>query len=732
MMKLKKKNIFIILIVFFCCISFMNIGYSTSNNDEVELVFCNKSEEYKKWEKLSEEEKKTTIMPYMCDSKTNNSKFHYFSFDLKSSLPSKYDLRNETYAPIMKNQRQTGGCWAFATTTGLETYTNKKLKLNHQYSTRHIEYSSTRNFLNNEINDHGYNRTLGSGGNYYMTSNYLINGYGPISENEMPFENNEDSIALSEIKNKNILVDVNNIILKNGTYGDMCTTSEIEDIKKHILENGAVVTTTYITKSTSYYNSQTAAFFYNGSNSINHAVTIIGWDDNYSKYNFSTINQPKSNGAWIVQNSYGPDFGDKGYYYISYEDVHICDIYMAIDGVDNEIEDNSYIHDKLGYISSMGYKNPSGEMYNYAYGMNVFTKEKGKQELLKEVTFGTNGSGSYKIYYTKGNGSNISINSMTQIGTGRINYEGYVTHKLEEPILLDENVSNFSIVIYYSMDTNTTPVPISTTSAQKYEYITITSGQSYMSLNGTSWYDLSQKASIASIKCFTDNIDSNAYELTINSANITNMNNDVLVSIQTTSKNIDTKELEVIISNSKGKIINPNNITYTKLNNDLKSINITLSNIETDTYTISLYYKNKYIDKISKDIKIDKKLTSSVYTIDQTNLLIYVPPEVSLTEFKYNISNTSSDIYLNNEKISMGNIVTGMLINDYLIIVKGDVTGDGLIKMNDVMKISKYIVESTGMSEKAYQIAADVTKDSSIKMNDVMKISQYIVEGGNL
>ena len=58
MMKLKKKNIFIILIVFFCSISFMNIGYSTSNNDEVELVFCNKSEEYKKWEKLSEEEKK--------------------------------------------------------------------------------------------------------------------------------------------------------------------------------------------------------------------------------------------------------------------------------------------------------------------------------------------------------------------------------------------------------------------------------------------------------------------------------------------------------------------------------------------------------------------------------------------------------------------------------------------------------------------------------------------------
>lgn len=36
---------------------------------------------------------------------------------------------------------------------------------------------------------------------------------------------------------------------------------------------------------------------------VNHAVSIIGWDDNYSKDNFST--KPTNNGAWIIRNSYG-------------------------------------------------------------------------------------------------------------------------------------------------------------------------------------------------------------------------------------------------------------------------------------------------------------------------------------------------------------------------------------------------------------------------------------------
>ena len=61
----------------------------------------------------------------------------------------------------------------------------------------------------------------------------------------------------------------------------------------------------------SYYNVDTAAYCYPTAGAgINHAVTIVGWDDSYKKENFLPASKVTSDGAWIVKNSWGPDFGD--------------------------------------------------------------------------------------------------------------------------------------------------------------------------------------------------------------------------------------------------------------------------------------------------------------------------------------------------------------------------------------------------------------------------------------
>lgn len=58
--------------------------------------------------------------------------------------------------------------------------------------------------------------------------------------------------------------------------------------------------------------------------SVNHAVTIVGWDDNYSADNFPADHRPPADGAWIVRNSWGADYGNDGYFYLSYYDQTIC------------------------------------------------------------------------------------------------------------------------------------------------------------------------------------------------------------------------------------------------------------------------------------------------------------------------------------------------------------------------------------------------------------------------
>ena len=48
----------------------------------------------------------------------------------------------------------------------------------------------------------------------------------------------------------------------------------------------------------------------NARDNLNHAVVIVGWDDNYDKSNF--LQKPKNNGAFLVRNSWGTN--DHGYY----------------------------------------------------------------------------------------------------------------------------------------------------------------------------------------------------------------------------------------------------------------------------------------------------------------------------------------------------------------------------------------------------------------------------------
>ena len=91
-----------------------------------------------------------------------------------------------------------------------------------------------------------------------------------------------------------------------------------EDLLKNaVKEYGALATSFNYDKK--YYNKNNYSYNQNITEEVNHAILLIGWDDNYPKEKFKI--HPKNDGAWLIKNSWGPNWGDNGCFWISYEDI---------------------------------------------------------------------------------------------------------------------------------------------------------------------------------------------------------------------------------------------------------------------------------------------------------------------------------------------------------------------------------------------------------------------------
>ena len=133
---------------------------------------------------------------------------------------------------------------------------------------------------------------------------------GAIDEAEMPFENNEDNIDISEIQNKNTTTTLYDTILFED-IDDIGKTELMSKMKQVISNYGGIYAIFHGAQLLSdSYNNETGAIYCPEESSTseypsNHAGVIVGWDDNYSKENFAEGNQPENDGAWIVKNSWG-------------------------------------------------------------------------------------------------------------------------------------------------------------------------------------------------------------------------------------------------------------------------------------------------------------------------------------------------------------------------------------------------------------------------------------------
>lgn len=156
--------------------------------------------------------------------------------------------------------------------------------------------------------------------------------YEPVLESEVPYENNETNEE--NAKNAHNLKKIKEYISFPSIYKEEESQENIEkfrkEVKNHIKKYGSIYASIKIAETemdyekedtSDYFNEKTYALCYKGNGYSNHAISIVGWDDNYPKENFAEANKPQNDGAYIALNSWGEHWGDNGYFYISYEDA---------------------------------------------------------------------------------------------------------------------------------------------------------------------------------------------------------------------------------------------------------------------------------------------------------------------------------------------------------------------------------------------------------------------------
>lgn len=335
---------------------------------------------------------------------------------------------------------------------------------------------------------------------------------------------NTTTINQIDVTSKKASVDVDDIFYLNNSQG-ICSENSIKTIKQYLVNHGALAASLYFDTKSNYSNG--AYYYYNGSNISNHAVTIVGWDDNIEVTNFK--NNATRKGAWIVKNSYGTTNGENGYYYISYDDVNICTNIVGFYNTDLNVSDEAYYYDDLGTNVTLKSKS------DVNYVANIFTKQNANAEKIDKITFASNNEGiNYTVYYA----SNASLKDYVEIAKGTTSHAGYISIIPSKDIYVTEK---FSIIVKYETDSNTEDIiPIAMKGASTnspYHNFEITKGVSYFSTNGEKWLDLGEKVfAQASIRVYTS---IKEQEQTPEINNTEKVENDANVEVVNPNKDVD-------------------------------------------------------------------------------------------------------------------------------------------------------------------------------------------------
>lgn len=418
--------------------------------------------------------------------------------------PGTYNANEEGFVTEVKNQRNTSLCWAFSLASNLETSLLTRGQKYYDLSEEQLAYFWA-NRVNDPLGNTPNDKITRTQSDYHGTGNgrvasfFLSTWSGMTTEEKVPFQSSAvtwpDSLAYD-----------------TSAYMEDAIFSQytVERTKQLLMEYNSVSAMIYMLDN--YYYPDTASYSCPQSGLVNHAVTIVGWDDTYSKENFPSASGVNNDGAWIVKNSYGKNWGKNGYFYLSYEDKSITNLVSNTASTSEEYN-NNYFYDGA---AAGTFTFPSSTINKGYYVSNIFkaTAGNGKDEELGEIVTAVpqdNTDFQIQVYTDLKNTSDPTSGTPTYAEP--VDYTqplaGIHTIRLNTPVKIPQGTF-YSVVIRIPDGSNKFYVEKTTTSTS---WFTATAGidpdQSFFSTSGKKWYDAGNQYNCCfSVKAHTKTLDS--------------------------------------------------------------------------------------------------------------------------------------------------------------------------------------------------------------------------------
>jgi C1A family cysteine protease len=252
-----------------------------------------------------------------------------------AALPSKWDWRDQGVVTSVKDQGACGSSYAFAAIANIES---KML----------IDGAGTYGFSENNAKECNWYDTSCGGGNYQQLASWFAKK-GTVLESCDPY-------VASDVGCNTTCPYEKTLLDWRIISGDAMPDTDV--LKAYIYATASPVYTSiyagdgdaWATEFGNYDGSYT--LYYPGTEWPNHAVLIVGWDDDLS--------HAGGTGGWIVKNSWGTGWGDSGYFTIAYGSASIG-MYSSFmyDWQDYDPDGAIMYYDEGGWGGMVGYSSSS-------------------------------------------------------------------------------------------------------------------------------------------------------------------------------------------------------------------------------------------------------------------------------------------------------------------------------------------------------------------------------------